>query len=67
MMKVTVLYAHPANAEEFERYYSTTHLPLAATMPGVARLELTKFSAAPDGGKPLWPISASSPPAERRW
>jgi uncharacterized protein (TIGR02118 family) len=54
MMKVTVLYAHPANAGEFERYYSTTHLPLAAKMQGVARLELTKFSSAPDGGKPAF-------------
>ena len=51
MMKVTVLYGHPMNADEFESYYARTHLPLVAKMQVVARLELTKFLAAPDGGK----------------
>lgn len=54
MMKVTVLYGHPTNPEAFERYYAGTHLPLAATMKGVAGLELTKFVAGPDGGKPAF-------------
>ena len=54
MMKVTVLYGHPTNADDFESYYASTHLPLAAKMPGVARLELTKFVAAPDGGRPAY-------------
>lgn len=51
MMKVTVLYGHPTSPDEFEKYYGGTHLPLAATMKGVARIELTKFVAGPDGGK----------------
>lgn len=42
------------NVEEFEHYYRNTHLPLAGTMKGVDRLELTKFSSAPDGGKPAY-------------
>jgi uncharacterized protein (TIGR02118 family) len=54
MMKLAVLYGHPLNTDEFESYYVRTHLPLAAKMPGVARLELTKFLAAPDGGKPAF-------------
>lgn len=54
MMKVTVLYSHPTSADDFERYYATTHLPLASKMQGVARLELTKFVSAPDGGKPAF-------------
>lgn len=54
MMKVTVLYGRPANANDFENYYARTHLPLAARMQGVARLELTKFLAGPDGGKPAF-------------
>ena len=54
MMKVTVLYGHPARPEAFESYYRGTHLPLAAQMKGVARLELTKFGAGPDGGKPAF-------------
>ena len=54
MMKVTVLYGHPASPDEFEKYYASTHLPLAAKTKGVARIELTKFVAAPDGGKPAF-------------
>lgn len=52
MHKVTLLYGHPANPDAFEKYYAEKHLPLAAKMKGVSRLELTKFLAAPDGGKP---------------
>lgn len=51
-MKVTVLYGHPKNTQEFEQYYAETHLPLAAKMKGVSRLELTRFMAGPDGSKP---------------
>ena len=51
-MKVTVLYGHPKNAQEFEQYYADTHLPLAAKMKGVSRLELTRFGPGPDGSKP---------------
>jgi uncharacterized protein (TIGR02118 family) len=54
MMKVTVIYSHPKSPEEFEKYYESTHLPLAAKMKGVDRLELTKFLAAPDGGSPAF-------------
>lgn len=51
MMKITAIYGHPTSIEEFERYYKDTHLPLVAQMKGVARLELTRFVAGPDGGK----------------
>jgi len=54
MMKVTVLYGHPTSPDKFEKYYRSTHLPLAAKMKGVARIELTKFVAGPDGGKPAF-------------
>ena len=52
MTKITVMYGHPTSSEEFEKYYSTTHLPLAATMNDVVRIELTKFISGPDGTKP---------------
>lgn len=54
MIKLTVLYGHPTNTQDFERYYTETHLPLAATVPGVSRLELTRFGFGPDGGKPTF-------------
>ena len=54
MMKVTVLYGIPVSPDAFEKYYAGTHLPLAAKMKGLARIELTKFVAGPDGGKPAF-------------
>lgn len=51
MIKMTLLYGHPADPEAFEKYYAETHLPMAAKMQGVAKLELTKFISAPDGSK----------------
>jgi uncharacterized protein (TIGR02118 family) len=52
MYKVTVLYKYTDNVEEFEKYYQEKHLPLARLMPSVSKLELTKFEAGPDMGKP---------------
>src|ERR1035437_7006117 len=52
MIKITVLYKHPQNPQDFEKYYAETHLPLAAKMKGVARLELTRFTPGADGSKP---------------
>jgi uncharacterized protein (TIGR02118 family) len=54
MIKVTILYGHPQDAPAFERYYTGTHLPLAAKMKGVDRLELTRFGPGPDGTKPAY-------------
>lgn len=54
MMKVTILYDHPKSSEEFEKYYESTHLPLAGKIKGVDRLELTKFISGPDGEKPAF-------------
>lgn len=52
MIKLTVLFNHPTNPQEFERYYADTHLPIAAKMKDFSRLELTRFGPGPDGGKP---------------
>lgn len=52
MYKVTVLYHHPADENDFEEYFKEHHLPLAYKMPGVSRIEITKFHSSADGGKP---------------
>lgn len=51
MYKLTVLYKHPTDVETFETYYKEKHLPLASTMEGVDKLELTKLLGTPDGQK----------------
>ena len=52
MIKLTVLYGHPADTAAFEDYYANTHVPLAATMKGFEKVEYTKFLSAPDGSAP---------------
>jgi len=51
MYKLTVLYGHPTDVETFETYYREKHLPLAGTMEGVDKQELTKLLGTPDGKK----------------
>ena len=53
MLKMTILYHHPADAAAFEKYYAEKHFPIAVKMP-VARVELTKFAPAPDGAAPAF-------------
>jgi uncharacterized protein (TIGR02118 family) len=52
MIKLTVLYGHPADPAAFEDYYANTHTPIALKMTGLSRVEVTKFLSAPDGGQP---------------
>lgn len=51
-VKITVLYAQPKDPAAFEKYYAETHLPIAAKMKGVKRLELSKVAPGPDGAAP---------------
>jgi len=54
MVKVTVLYGHPADAAAFEEYYAGTHSPLVAKTQGIAKAEYTKFFPDPDGSSPVY-------------
>jgi uncharacterized protein (TIGR02118 family) len=54
MVKVTVIYGNPKSPEQFESYYRSTHLPLAAMIKGVSRAEFTKFMPGPDGAQPAF-------------
>lgn len=52
MVKLTILYGQPKSVEAFERHYKEVHLPLAAKIEGIARVEMTKIVATPDGSPP---------------
>jgi len=39
MLKLTVLYNHAEDPENFEEYYANKQLPLATKMPNVLRFE----------------------------
>ena len=53
MYCLTVLYGHPEDPAEFERYYRDVHIPLARKMNGLAGWTIGKCSSA----------DADSPPA----
>jgi 4-carboxymuconolactone decarboxylase len=46
MRKLVVLYGHPTDPDHFRRYYTGTHLPLAARLPGLLAM---RHSFAPEG------------------
>lgn len=52
MVKITVLYGNPQDPRAFEKYYAQTHLPLAAQVSGVSRIELSKIVGTPAGMNP---------------
>jgi uncharacterized protein (TIGR02118 family) len=52
MIKLTVLYGHPTDANAFETYYAQTHLPIASKTGGIEKTEFTKFLPNPDGTAP---------------
>lgn len=54
MIKLTLLYGHPKDPAGFERYYAETHLPIAAQIQGLRRLELSKVTGTPDGASPAF-------------
>jgi uncharacterized protein (TIGR02118 family) len=49
MVKLTALYKHPENKEAFDQHYFEVHVPLANKMPGLLKMEVTKFSHTPIG------------------
>ena len=54
MIKFTVLYGHPDDPQAFEQHYAAVHLPLARELPGMTRLELTRFAPGPVGARPAY-------------
>jgi len=48
-IKVTVLYGHPKNPEDFEKYYFGTHMPMVIAAKGARKAETSKCPPAADG------------------
>ncbi len=49
MIKLTVLYGHPKDPAEFERYYAAVQTPLALRVKNVRRFEIAKIVGTADG------------------
>ena len=56
MHKLVVLYPPPADKEKFRSYYESTHLPLAAKLPGLRAYRYAFGLESPAGDSPYWCI-----------
>jgi uncharacterized protein (TIGR02118 family) len=56
MHKLVVMYPPPADKEKFRSYYESTHLPLAAKLPGLRAYRYAFNLEAPAGDSPYWCI-----------
>ena len=54
MHKLVVLYPPPADRDKFRSYYTSTHLKLAAKLPGMRAYRYAFDLAAPAGDSPYW-------------
>jgi uncharacterized protein (TIGR02118 family) len=54
MHKLVVLYTPPADKDKFRSYYTSTHLPLAAKLPGLRAYRYGFDLAPPAGDSPYW-------------
>jgi uncharacterized protein (TIGR02118 family) len=52
MYRLTVLYGHPDDPAEFDRYYREVHLPLARKMKGLKGWTIGKCESAEEGEPP---------------
>lgn len=54
MIRLTVLYGHPNDPDEFDRYYRDVHIPLARKMVGLKGWTIGKCQPATPGEKPAY-------------
>ena len=52
MIRLTVLYGHPDDPREFDRYYREVHIPIAKTMHGLKGWTIGKCASAEKGQQP---------------
>lgn len=58
VVKLTALYKQPEDQKAFDEHYFQTHLPLAGKMPGLVKVEVTKFTGTPLGTKSPYYLQA---------
>ncbi|MCO6459007.1 MAG: EthD family reductase [Pirellulaceae bacterium] len=54
MFRLTVLYGHPHDPVEFDRYYQQVHLPLARKMQGLRGWTIGKCQEVEPGQRPAF-------------
>jgi len=59
MFQMTVLYGHPKDPAEFDRYYNDVHVPLVQKVKGLKHVTVTKFGPGPRGEQPPYYLMAT--------
>ncbi len=54
MVKLIALYKKPAAVDAFEQHYTQIHIPLVEKIPGIRKVEWTRFLASPQGEAPYY-------------
>ncbi len=54
MYRLTVLYGHPEDPAEFDRYYREAHIPLAKKMKGLTGWTIGKCEPVEPGSEPAY-------------
>jgi uncharacterized protein (TIGR02118 family) len=52
VIRLLVLYGHPADPEAFDKYYDDIHIPLAKRMQGLRKWTIGKVTGTPGGAPP---------------
>ena len=52
--KITVLYAQPNSAEEFDKHYFEKHVPMLHAIKEVKRVEVSRPGSGPNGATPSY-------------
>ena len=50
MIQLLVLYGHPLDPAEFDKYYRDVHIPIAKKMKGLKKWTIGKVAGTPEGG-----------------
>ena len=49
MVKLVAIYSKPDDVEAFDKHYFDVHVPLAKAMPGLKKVEVSRFTGSPAG------------------
>ncbi len=58
MVKLVALFKQPENAAEFDAHYRTVHAPLMQQVPGLRKMEVTRFTSGVRGEEPAYYLMA---------
>jgi uncharacterized protein (TIGR02118 family) len=56
--QLTVLYKQPDDVEAFDKYYESTHVPIATKLPGLRTYTVSGPVPGPDGAPPPYHLVA---------